>query len=166
MNGIRNQKEAIMKKMFYIVTILALLMATGCQESEKSKSVKIPVTADNFKTIAGMQWILQAITVDGEMIELAGKKPFIQFDADENKVTGFASVNRFFGSVEIDGEGRVQWPGPFGSTRMAGPPPQMKQEDAFLKVLPQTDRLSKDGIHLYATNEEGKTELVFYVQVE
>ncbi|MHC4554545.1 MAG: META domain-containing protein [Planctomycetota bacterium] len=110
-----------------------------------------------------MQWFLQQMTVDGEAFELAGEKPFIQFDADENKVTGFASLNRFFGSFKIDEAGRVQWPGPFGSTRMAGSPQQMEQEDAFLKALPRTERLSKAESNLYAVSEDGKTKLVFYV---
>jgi len=59
--------------------------------------------------------------------------------------------------------GRVQWPGPFGSTRMAGSPQQMEQEDAFLKALPRTEWLSKAGSNLNAVSEDGKTKLVFYV---
>ncbi len=155
-----------MKITIQILAILGLMIVSGCQESEKAQSVQIPITSDNFKTVAGMQWILQRMTVDDKAFELVGEKPFIQFDADENKVTGFASVNRFFGSVEINGEGHVQWPGPFGSTRMAGRPQQMKQEDAFLKALPRTNRLSKAGINLYAASADGQAELVFYVPVE
>lgn len=155
-----------MKTTVQIFVILALMIVAGCQESQKTQSTRIPITSDNFKTIAGMQWILQQMTVDGKAIELVGEKPFIQFDADENKVTGFASVNRFFGSVEINGEGHVQWPGPFGLTRMAGLPQQMKQEDAFLKALPRTNRLSKAGINLYAASADGQTKLVFFVPVE
>ncbi|OQY07826.1 MAG: hypothetical protein B6I25_00725 [Planctomycetales bacterium 4572_13] len=154
-----------MKTTVQIFVILALLITVGCQESEKALA-QTPITSANFKAIAGMQWILREMTVEGEAFELVGEKPFIQFNADENKVAGFASVNRFFGSVEIDGEGHVQWPGPFGSTRMAGPPEQMKQEAAFLKALPQTNRLSKAGINLYAASADGQTELVFFVPVE
>ena len=161
----QNEREAVMKKTFCIVVIVGMMTATGCQESEK-KQAKIPITSDTFKTIAGKQWVLQAMTVDGEVFELAGEKPFIQFNADENKVTGFASINRFFGSVKIDDNGRVQWPGPFGATRMAGPPQRMKQEDAFLKALPRTNRLSKAGQNLYAVSQDGKTSLVFYGPAE
>lgn len=155
-----------MKKTFCIVSLLGLMIMTGCREPQKAPLNQTVITAANFKTIAGMQWILQQMTIDGEAFELTGEKPFIQFDADTNKVTGFASVNRFFGSVEIDNEGRVRWPGPLGSTRMAGSPEQMKQEDAFLKALPQIEQLSTAGINLYAAGADGKTELVFYVPVE
>lgn len=155
-----------MKRALCIVSIVGLMAAAGCQESQEGRAARTPITAESFKTIAGMQWNLRQMTIDGEAFELADEKPFIQFDADKNKVTGSGSVNRFFGSVKIDEKGRVQWPGPFGSTQMAGPPEQMKQEAVFLKTLPKTDRLSRDGIHLYAAAEDGKTELVFYVPVE
>lgn len=155
-----------MKKTFCIAALLGLMIMTGCREPQKSQLNQTTITAENFKTIAGMQWILKQMTVDGEAFELTGEMPFVQFNADENKITGFASINRFFGSVKIDGEGHVQWPGPFGSTRMAGSPEQMKQEDAFLKALPQTERLSTAGINLYAATADGKTELVFYVPVK
>jgi heat shock protein HslJ len=46
---------------------------------------------------------------------------------------------------------------------MAGSPQQMEQEDAFLKALPRTERLSKAESNLYAVSEDGKTKLVFYV---
>lgn len=155
-----------MKRAFYIAVILALMVAAGCQESQESQSDQTLITSENFRAIVGVQWILQQMIIDGKVFDLAGEKPFIQFNSDENKVTGFASVNRFFGSVEIDKVGRIQWPGPFGSTRMAGSPEQMKQEDTFLKALPQTEQLSKAGINLYAASGDGRTKLVFYVPVE
>ncbi|MHC5190664.1 MAG: META domain-containing protein [Planctomycetota bacterium] len=155
-----------MKYPFYIIAILGLLIIGGCQESHEGQSALTIITSENLETIAGMQWILLQMTVDGKPVKLVGEKPFIQFDVEENRVTGFASLNRFFGSVNIDKAGNVQWPGPFGSTRMAGPPEQMGQEDAFLKALPQTQRLSKAGINLYAASKDGQTKLVFYVPVE
>jgi heat shock protein HslJ len=163
---IKNRKDTMMKRIFCFAAILALTTATGCQESQKNQSAQILITAKNFKTIAGAQWILQQMIIDGKAITLVGERPYIQFDANESKVTGFASVNRFFGSVKIDKAGRVQWPGPFGATRMAGSPEQMKQEDTFLKSLPKTNRLSTSGINLYAASEDGQIKLIFYVPVE
>ena len=152
-----------MKKIFCIAALLGMLIAAGCEESQVNQSGQTMITAKNFDTIAGMQWILQQMIIDGEAFELVVENPFIQFNADENKVTGFASVNRFFGSVKIDENGRFQWPGPFGSTRMAGPQQQMSQENAFLKTLPRTQWLSKTGSNLYAVSDDGQTKLVFYV---
>ena len=36
----------------------------------------------------------------------------------------------------------------------------------FLKVLPKTERLRREGIHLYVSTQDGQTELVFYVPVK
>jgi len=96
---------------------------------------------------------------------LAKEKPFVKFDKD-GKVSGSGSVNRFFGSMHIDSDGRIQWKKAFGSTRMAGPPEFMAQESLFLATLPRTERLSLEGIRLYASTVDGKTELVFYVPVQ
>lgn len=150
----------------YILLSLILLTVAGCQESQQARSVAVVINADNFETIAGMQWTLKQMVVNGQRFKLTDPKPFIQFNAEERKVTGFASINQFFGSVKIDQQGNVQWPGPFGSTRMAGPSPQMQQEDTFLKALPRTQRLTKSGTDLQAVTTDGKTELIFFNQDE
>lgn len=133
------------------------------QQVEKPNTRTI-ITSQNISRIVGMQWILEKMTVGGEEYKLAKKKPFIKFGQD-GKVSGSGSVNRFFGSMKIDTEGNIQWQKAFGSTRMAGPPDFMKQENVFLRVLPKTKLLSLEGIRLYATTKDGKTELVFYVPV-
>lgn len=123
------------------------------------------ITSENFGRIAGMQWILQKMTVAGKEQEILGERPFIKFEKNGG-VGGFASVNRFFGSMEIDDKGIAKWGGPFGVTRMAGPPDAMKQESDFLNALQQTSRLSTEKIYLYIQTPDGQTELVFYVPVE
>jgi len=105
------------------------------------------------------------MTIDGQEYELADERPFIKFESD-GKLSGFASINRFFGSVQIDNHGAVKWTAPFGSTKMAGPPELMQQEDSFLDALQKTERLSTERIHLYLQNSDGRTELVFYVPVK
>ena len=84
----------------------------------------------------------------------------------DGRIAGFASVNRFFGSFKIDDRGKLEWPFPFGSTRMAGPPELMKQEDIFLNALPQTSSIAFEKIYLYMTSADKKTRLTFYVPVD
>jgi len=140
------------------------------QQAEKT-SARTIITSQNISRIAGMQWILEKMTVGGEEYKLAREKPFIKFGEYDKitvpwvKVTGSGSVNRFFGSMEIDAQGNVRWQKAFGSTRMAGPPDFMKQENIFLRALPKTELLSLKGIRLHAATKDGKTELVFYVPV-
>jgi hypothetical protein len=99
-----------MKYPFYIIAILGLLIIGGCQESQEKQSALTIITSENLETIAGMQWILLQMTVDGKPVKMVGEKPFIQFDVEENRVTGFASLNRFFGSVNIDKAGNGAFP--------------------------------------------------------
>ena len=112
-----------------------------------------------------MQWILQKMTIDGKEYKLSEKKPFIKFEND-GKVSGFASVNRFFGSTKIDNEGRITWTTPLGSTRMAGPPELMDQEKSFINALQTADELIVEKIHLYIQTSDAQTELAFYVPVK
>ena len=127
-------------------------------------SARTLITSQNLSRIVGMQWILEKMIIDGREFRLAREKPFIKFDKDGN-VSGSGSVNRFFGSMQIDDKGNVQWQKALGSTRMAGPPELMKQETVFLNLLPKTELLSLGGIRLYASTKDTKTELVFYVPV-
>ncbi|MHC4552595.1 MAG: META domain-containing protein [Planctomycetota bacterium] len=154
-----------MKKTALCVIFIAAVLMIGCETPQKQTvETRELITSQNYSKIAGMQWILESMKIDGKVYSLAKQKPFIQFEMD-NKVNGFASVNRFFGGVQVDEEGQITWPGPFGTTRMAGPPILMQQEDAFVKALPKTEQMSVAGIRLYAYTKDRSTELVFLVPV-
>jgi len=126
---------------------------------------RTPITAENLGRIAGMQWTLRKMTMDGRQYKLADERPFIKFESD-GKLAGFASINRFFGSMQIDNHGAVKWTAPFGSTKMAGPRELMQQEDSFLDALQKTERLSTERTYLYLQTSDGRTELVLYALVK
>lgn len=152
-----------------IIFILCITLLFGCHISQSEKTStsenRTLITSENLARIAGMQWILQKMTIDGKEYKLSGKKPFIKFE-NNGKVSGFASINRFFGSMEIDDQGSVKWTAPFGSTRMAGPPELMEQEKSFLNALQKTESFSVERIYLYIQASDGQTKLIFYVPVE
>lgn len=164
-----------MKNAFFRVTIycfIASLLITvfpGCSslpnEQVANQKGRILITSDNLSRIVGMQWILQKMIVDGSEYPLSGEMPFLEFKAD-GSINGFASINRFFGSMDIDEQGQITWSKAFGSTRMAGPEELMKQEDFFLKAFSKIEHWSVKGIHLYAYSTDMQTEYVFYVPVE
>jgi heat shock protein HslJ len=56
----------------------------------------------------------------------------ISFDA-EGRVTGCATVNRFFGPYAIHGDGLAL--GPLAGTLMAGPPEAMEQEQRLHRAM-------------------------------
>ena len=157
-----------LKSYYFTIGILmaVLLGCSPCSNKEiASQEDQTLITSDNFSRIAGMQWILQKMIVDGSEYPLTGEMPFVKFETD-GKVNGFASINRFFGAIEINPQGQVKWSEALGSTRMAGPEELMKQEDAFLKALPRTEQLTIKGIYLYAYSRDKQIEYIFYVPVE
>ena len=156
-------------RIYYFTVSLLMAVLLGCSPCSNKKTAcqedQTLITSDNFSRMAGMQWILQKMIVDGSEYPLTGEMPFIKFETD-GKVNGFASINRFFGSIEINPQGQIKWSEAFGSTKMAGPGELMKQEDTFLATLPKTEQLAIKGIHLYAYSGDKQTEYVFYVPVE
>ena len=120
-----------------------------------------PVTPENIGRIIGWQWILQKMTIDGDEYDLRDTRPFIEFSGD-GTVSGFASINHFFGSIKWDDQGEIQW-SPLTSTKMAGPVELMAQERAFLEALPRLQHLSLDWTYLQAQSEDEQVTLVFSI---
>ncbi len=150
---------------WWAVTLIVALLLTGCETPQSQVETRDLITANNYSRIVGMQWFLESMTIDSQRYPLAGERPYIQF-AQDAKVTGFATINRFFGGVQFGPKGELSWPGPFGMTRMAGTDAMMKQEDTFVKTLPKTEQMSVAGNRLHIYTKDRAIELVFYVPVQ
>ncbi|MDD9303833.1 MAG: META domain-containing protein [Desulfobacter sp.] len=126
-----------------VLTIAAViaLAGIGCTLADKNtKETRVRITSKNFKKISGVQWVLRQMIENGKTVDLKGEEPaFVQFQLD-GKLSGFASVNRFFGQLDIDEKGRLEF-SKFGSTRMAGPEELMDQEDRFLEIFQKSNRI-------------------------
>ena len=144
---------------------LALVFLGGCNTAgdETAKSTAV-VTSENIGRIVGVRWILQKINIDGTEYGLTGDRPYIEF-SNGGRISGFASINRCSGSMQLDDQGRARW-SPLASTRMAGPPELMKQESIFLEALSRVQRLSIEGTDLYAQSGDDQVELVFHAPVK
>ena len=149
----------------FAIIVLGFISISGCKTGgDETINSKTVITSNSVNRISGRQWILQEMTIDGNEHHLTGNRPFIKFSKD-GKVSGFASINRFSGSIQLEDQGRVQW-SPFRSTRMAGPLELMDQESTFLAALQRTQRFSLEGIYLLAQSKDGHVKLVFCVTME
>jgi len=149
----------------FTVVVLSSIYLSGCKTGgDETINSKTVITSDCVDLIAGRQWKLQEMTIDGNEHHLTEKRPFVKFSND-GKVSGFASINRFSGSIQFESQGRVLL-SPFFSTKMAGPLELMDQESTFLAALQRSNRFSLDGNYLYAQSKDGQVELVFCVTVE
>lgn len=114
-------------KIFYLFAIISLF--------------GLNVFAQNFTNgYAPMRWI--PTIIQGKQIK--DSKAFIEFGANENRLTGNAGCNRLFGSFEIEGK-KMQF-SEIGTTKMfCSDENAMKTETAFLNVLNKTTSFKKSG---------------------
>ena len=106
--------------------------------------------------IAGPEWRL--VEVDGAPTVTSpapgGRDAYMQLDADSARVSGFTTCNRFFGSYEAAGGGRLRF-SQLGSTKMACVEPvRSQQEQRFMAVLQAAERyqFAGDTLTLYEGN--------------
>ena len=85
----------------------------------------------------------------------AGRPPYILFDPEKKRVTGYGGVNSFFGGYQTSGS-ELRMPR-LASTRRAGPPELMDLESAFFRALTATRsyRIPDDKLELL--DADGRT---------
>ena len=115
-------------------------------------TVSVAIGADTFEGCGGEpvalllgDWTITAI--DGAA-PIAGTEPALAF-AEEGKLSGAASCNRFFGGYTLTGEGLSI--GALGASMMACEEPVMAQERAVTEIL--------EGVTNFAIAEDGSLVL-------
>jgi len=112
-------------------------------------------TAGGNASLVGTRWKLSSI---GGAAALDGVEATLEF-AEPGKVAGKASCNRYFGSVEINGDAVTF--SQMGSTKMMCAENIMAQETAFLKALGAAQRAVRDGANLVVSSADATEELRF-----
>lgn len=111
------------------------LVAGGCSGSGKA--------GEAVRSVEPMEGDWQLVEIEGEsiggLIPADGRAPEVRI-ADDGRISGFAGVNRFSGSLNVSAlsDGRFEM-GPAATTRMAGPSELMRLEDRFLRTLQGAD---------------------------
>lgn len=113
--------------------------------------------SQNQFSLSSDEWMLVAIAGDTSWSYLPERIPFINFDSDKNRVSGFAGCNRFAGSYTLAGNS-IHF-SPLASTRMYCQESQ-PTESALLEALQRADRIvvSKNQLRLFA----GSAELLLF----
>ena len=112
--------------------------------------------------VAGDPWKLLALQVEGRAVAIdPAAVPTLAVD-DTGRVSGLATLNRYFGQLALGPGGAVSWAEPgFGSTMMAGPQELMDQEQRFLAGLRSASHASLEGGRLVLRSAAGDTRLEF-----
>lgn len=149
-----------MKIRWWWVMVAALALVIGCRgsgaedQAPAGSAVPSPASASGAGATAGAGGgegaSLQGTVWRLEDLAGAGLAPdteaTLEFPAEEGKVAGNGSCNRFFGSVDLTGA-TIKF-GQMGSTRMACPEPIAGQETRYLKALESAERFTSDGATL------------------
>ena len=121
-----------MKKIFVAAVLLGAMTACGGSQQ------KALLLEDTQWKLARMESIpAKAITAEEDAFVM-------EFSAADTMVAGRTNCNRFFGKYELKGQ-KLSF-GDLGMTRMACP--DMKYEDAFVKMLDEVDSYAIEGSEL------------------
>lgn len=121
--------------------MLALLMVGGCSGTleRTGNGENESVTPDSIETITQRTWQVEDIDERGIVDRSMTTLEF----SDEGRVGGRGGCNRYFGTVEIDGDNMSF--SALGSTRMACAPALMDQESRFFAALSDVARFEIDA---------------------
>ncbi|MDQ7917980.1 META domain-containing protein [Mesonia sp. MT50] len=124
---------------------LAAMSLYSCGPSQDKES-NDKTTEMNDSAITETQWVLEQL--EGEKIEASQNGKLISFtlNTEENRVTGYAGCNSFFGSYELKAGNRLSF-STLGLTRMACPEGAFNESE-LMKVLDMTDNYRINGDQL------------------
>jgi heat shock protein HslJ len=85
-------------------------------------------------------WVIVVYRSGDELVTPIDEGPELTLAIDGSDISGTMGLNRLVGRFE---DGLIA--GPLGTTRMAGPPDLMEQEDTLLALLTAADEILVDG---------------------
>jgi len=139
-----------------ILVVLLALVGAGCGAMAfEQEGANMNETTQGGE-LAGSSWTLTAF---GDGTAVAEQPSTLSFDAEGTRVGGKGGVNRYNGAVTISGQA-ISF-GPAASTRMAGPPDLMAQEDTFFRALSDVAAYQIDGDQLTLADADGNALLIF-----
>ena len=109
--------------------------------------------AESGIVLQGGPW--QLLELKGAIVQLPAdeRRPFITFQRQEKRVTGYSGCNDFFGNYDLKGNALTF--GPLGMTRRFCAGASGDVEQAFLEVLSKTLRWRiKDGVLLLLSGDQ------------
>jgi heat shock protein HslJ len=115
-----------------IIFIALLILFQGCSGT---------MTSANEISLSG-KWMIESI--EGKPV-IANSPAYMEFSED-NRISGNASCNRFFGNYTLTGSKMTI--GEAGSTRMMCAGPFSEQENRFLSTLSRVDSIAMDNGYL------------------
>ena len=147
------------------IILICVFAILGCgvakTDTNRKEADGTLITPRNLREIGGREWRLTRMVKDNQPIPLV-ENSSVTFACNEvGKVTGLATINRYFGTLKFSANGSLEGNQAFGMTRMAGPPDLMKQEDRFLNAMSEISWIYRNGSVLIMKSKDRSTLLEF-----
>lgn len=144
----RPMSKALARFLLLLSTVLVLAF-TGCSTPTETPAA----------SIEGTVWSLVEVGGATVPVEEGVKHPDLTLELETKRVTGFAGVNTYGGTYKL--EDTALSFGPLMMTRMAGPAPQMKLEQAFVAALAETTHWKITAERLVLLGEKDRVLVQF-----
>ena len=137
------------------LVLIAASLCSACAPSPQSESPEQEPQQESVSATALVgEWTVESI----EGAPVVDESPAFLGFGEDGRVHGNTSVNRLLGSWSLD-EGVLQLGG-LGSTKMAGPPTLMEQENQLLAALALVTRAEMDDEGRLVLNSADAAPLV------
>ncbi|MFD1217016.1 MULTISPECIES: META domain-containing protein [Microbulbifer] len=144
---------------------LAILIA-GCMgmDSKDSGPTQTPGT---LSSVCEGKWQMRLLRLDGEAVTVSEPETFTFLCNANGEAMGKSGLNTYRGAMQITDTGQLLWDtSSFASTKMAGPPAVMAQEQQYLGALSRTTQafVKSGGGRLILRDASGNT-FIEYIRV-
>lgn len=113
-----------------------ILVAAGCAGTS---GPEITQSAGDPHSVCGNKWELKRLRVNGEAVAIQDRERFTFLCNRDGNVVGKSGINTYRGALQVTDTGLLLWDtSSFASTKMAGPEPLTRQENAYLRALAGT----------------------------
>jgi heat shock protein HslJ len=142
-----------MKRTAMSLTLLLALGACAMEGKPAPTQTSVPVSITAASPLVGTNWALTKLGDAPVALAAGQREPFLQLQASDGRVSGFAGCNMFAGPYQLSGESLSF--GPLAMTRMACAP-GMNIEGAYANALRDTKSYKIAGSQLVLSDASGK----------
>ncbi|MCK7596659.1 META domain-containing protein [Microbulbifer sp. CAU 1566] len=113
---------------------LAIVIA-GCMSMDSTDSGPSQ-TPGSMASVCGDKWEMRLLRLNGQAIPIDQPQEFTFLCNADGEAMGKSGINTYRGTLQVTANGQLLWnTASFASTKMAGPPQLMDQENQYLRAL-------------------------------
>ncbi|QIL90975.1 META domain-containing protein [Microbulbifer harenosus] len=123
-----------------LAIVIAGCMNMGGKDSGPSQ------TPGSMNSVCGHKWELRLLRINGQAVPVDQPREFTFLCNAGGEAMGKSGLNTYRGTLQITANGGLLWDSAsFASTKMAGPPQLMEQENQYLRALSGTSQAFVKG---------------------